>query len=137
MIDAQEWVALRKRTVTSGWRAKTREERRVFTARRPAALVDSQGNRQPQLRYVAQPDARDEVLTSATYDAPWFWEVRPRKIEAASGVEPGGLLMVTGWSKSGDELAYGEELFALMHAFASVVTSRDPQARIQTVYVAT
>jgi hypothetical protein len=136
-VDAQEWVALRKRTFTRGFRAQTREDKRIFTARRPGLLINAEKKRLPYIRYASHSDPRDEVTTTVGGDIAWFWEVKARKVATGPGVEAGGLLLVSGWSRRHHRLAYGEELFAMMRAFASVVLSRDPNARIQTLYLAT
>lgn len=136
-VNAQEWVGLRKRTFSSGMRQKTRDANRVYTARRPALLVNEKNERLGYLRYVSHVNVQDGDSTTASNKVAWFWEAKARRIAAAEGVEPGGLLLVTGWSHADGIFGYGEELLALMQAFSDTICAADPKASVQTLYLGT
>jgi hypothetical protein len=133
---AQQWVGLRKRTFARGITRKSQDKNRIFTTRRPGILIDDNGKYLPYVRYGSQFVVGDEVTSRVQPKYGWFWEVKSRWVPPVEGVEEGGLLLLTGWSHADGIIGYGVELLAMLRTFAEIVTHADPQARIQTLYLA-
>ena len=89
------------------------------------------------MRYGSQFLVEDEVTSSVQAKNGWFWEVKSRWVPPVEGVEEGGLLLLSGWSHADGIIGYGVELLAMLRTFVEVVTHADPQARIETLYLAT
>jgi len=137
-VEASDWVNITKRTFALGIRQSTRDENRTYSTRRCGLLTDSAGKQLPYLRYVWHRELRDHVMTTASSEVAWFWEVASRTLR---GGEPanlnGGLLLVTGWTHADGIVGYGENLLTMLTAFVDVVQAADKEVRIQTLYMAT
>ena len=88
------------------------------------------------LRYAASENIQDQVITQVPSADTWFWEVSARGTPASEpGKDNTGLMLVTAWSHADGVLGYGENLLAMLSAFAEVFTTTDHHARIQTLYL--
>jgi hypothetical protein len=137
-VQAADWVSTFKRVKPNG----RPTNRHTFTSRRCDLLHNASDQALPYLRFSANELVWDHRMKGVTGPHAWFWEVNARSV---TGLGPyglnsppdGGLLLATGWSHADGVLSCGENLIALLRAFADVITATDPQARIHTLYLAT
>lgn len=140
--QASDWVSTFKRVKPVLGPNGRPTSRHTFTSRRCGLLHNASDVALPYLRFSASDVVWDHRLKGVTSPQAWFWEVNVRRVtelgpSGADGPRNGGLLLATGWSHADGVLGYGENLISLLRAFADVVTATDPQARVQTLYLAT
>jgi hypothetical protein len=135
--QAADWVSTFKRVKPVLGPNGRRTSRHTFTSRRCGLLHNDSDQALPYLRFAANELVWDHRMKGVTGPQAWFWEVNVRPVTGPDGTTGGGLLLVTGWSHADGVLGYGENLLALLRAFADVITATDPQARIHTLYLAT
>jgi len=140
--QAADWVSTFKRVKPVLEPNGRPTNRHTFTSRRCGLLHNASDQPLPYLRFAANEVIWDHRLKGVTSPQAWFWEVNTRPVTGLGSASPdgppgGGLLLATGWSHADGVLGYGENLIALLRAFADVVTATDPRARIQTLYLAT
>jgi hypothetical protein len=140
--QASDWVSTFKRVKPVLGPNGRATNRHTFTSRRCGLLHNADNQALPYLRFSANEVIWDHRMKGVAGPQAWFWEVNVRPVtglgpSGPDGPPDGGLLLATGWSHADGVLGYGENLIALLRAFADVVAATDPRARIHTLYLAT
>ena len=109
-----------------------------FYTRRCGMLYNANDKLTACLRFASSADITEQATPKVTNEQAWFWEVTARGKSIVDTVSSeGGQLLVTGWSHADGVLGYGQDLLLMLQAFAYVISTADPEARIQTLYLAT
>ncbi|HEX3782263.1 MAG TPA: hypothetical protein VHX38_21580 [Pseudonocardiaceae bacterium] len=129
---AAAWLLVRGRVLARGFRAETRFEKSVITARRPA-FVRFGDRLMPSIRYVHTGSLPlvPEVAVTEAVELTWFWESTLRSTSSAGRRET--VLALTGVSRRTEEMTYGAEYLRLLGTFAHLVKTADPTATFRTV----
>ncbi len=112
--------------------------RMAFYTRRCGMLYNANDKLTASLRFTSSADITEQATPKVTNEQTLFWEVTARGKSFVSTVSSdGGQLLVTGWSHADGVLGYGQDLLVMLQAFAYVISAADPEARVQTLYLAT
>lgn len=129
---SRAWLLVRGRMRTSGLRKDTRYANAAFTTRR-AVGVQAGDKIMPSVRYAQTTDLPvvfDSTLPETSPNA-WFWEtvLRSRTLDDRRHT----VVTLTGATRLGDALMYGEEYLRHLGEFSRIVSATDPTAEIDTV----